>query len=99
MKTSFKFKHLDYSEALASYSDEKLNEIGKFLLKDGQCNVFFWKEQHEYHVEVSVNTKQKFFKAQAHASDIYVAMDLVCDKLERQFLKVKEVYTDHKKAA
>lgn len=99
MKTNYKFKQLDYSDALASYCDEKLDEIGRFLLKDGQCNVFLRKEHVNYHVEVTVNTKQKFFKATSSSSDIYIAVDLACDKLERQFLKVKEVYTDHKKAA
>lgn len=99
MKTHFKFKHLDHSDALTAYAENKLDEIGKFLLKDGECNVFFWKKHHQFFAEVTLNTKQKFFKAVAHSSDIYVAMDMVCDKLERQFIKVKEVYTDHKKAA
>jgi len=99
MKSNYSFKHLDYSESLVQYSEQKLDEVGKFLLKDGQCHVFFWKENHEFFAEVTVNTRQKFFKATAHADDIYAATDLVCDKLEKQFIKVKEVYTNHKKTA
>lgn len=99
MKTVFKYRRLDYSDSLSKYAEAKLDEIGRFLLKDGQSSVSFWKENHNYCVEVSINTRQKYFKASAEASDIYVAVDLVCDKLERQFLKIKEVYTDHKKAA
>ncbi len=97
MKSNFTFKHLDYSESLVHYTNGKLDEIGQFLLKDGRSNVYYFKNQHEYVVEVSINTKQKFFKATASASDIYVAVDLMTDKLEKQFLKVKEIYMHHKK--
>jgi putative sigma-54 modulation protein len=97
MKSNYTFKHLDYSDSLVDYTTTKLNEIGQFLLKGGNCNVYYSKDQHEFQVEVSINTKQKFFKAKASAVDIYVAVDMMADKLERQFLKVKDIYTDHKK--
>lgn len=99
MKSQYSFKQLDYSESLVSYSESRLNEIGKFLLKQGECHVYFWKEGHLFYSEVTVNTRQKFFKAVASSDDIYNAVDLVCDKLERQFLKVKEIYTEHKRTA
>lgn len=97
MKSSFTFKHLDHSQSLVDYTNQKLDEVGKFLLKDGRCNVYFWKDHHEFYVEVSINSKQKFFKASANATDIYVAVDMMADKLEKQFLKVKEIYLNHKK--
>lgn len=97
MKSNYTFKHLDYSESLVDYTTEKLEEIGQYLLKDGRSNVYYSKSQHEFVVEVTINTKQKFFKATATAPDIYVAVDLMADKLEKQFLKVKEIYMDHKK--
>ncbi len=97
MKSNFTFKHLDYSESLVTYTNSKLDEIGQFLLKDGRGNVYYSKTQHEFTVEVSINTRQKFFKATAAAPDIYVAVDLMVDKLEKQFIKVKEIYVDHKK--
>ena len=97
MKSNYTFKHLDYSESLVKYTHEKLDEIGQFLLKEGRCNVYFWKDHHEFHCEVSINSKQKFFKAHGTATDVYVAVDLMIDKMERQFLKVKEIYVNHKK--
>ena len=97
MKSNYTFKHLDYSESLVKYTNEKLDEIGKFLLKEGRCTVYYWKDHHEFHCEVSINSKKKFFKAQGTATDIYVAVDLMIDRMERQFLKVKEIYQDHKK--
>ncbi|MFZ3228711.1 MAG: ribosome-associated translation inhibitor RaiA [Pseudobdellovibrio sp.] len=97
MKSNYTFKHLDYSDSLVQYTNAKLDEIGQFLLKSGNCNVYYSKDHHQFQVEVSINTKQKFFKVKASAVDIYVAVDLMTDKLERQFLKIKDIYTDHKK--
>ncbi len=97
MKSNYTFKHLDYSESLVKYTNEKLDEIGQFLLKEGRSNVYYSKSQHEFVVEVSINTREKYFKASASAPDPYVAVDLMADKLEKQFLKVKEIYMDHKK--
>ncbi len=97
MKSNYTFKHLDYSESLVKYTSEKLNEIGHFLLKDGKSSVYYSKIHHEFVVEISMHTKEKFFKATATATDIYVAVDLMADRLEKQFLKVKEIYMNHKK--
>lgn len=97
MKSNFTFKHLDYSESLVDYTNHKLDDIGQFLLKDGRSNVYYSKNRHDFTVEISINSRQKFFKATASADDAYVAVDLLIDKLEKQFLKIKEMYVDHKK--
>lgn len=97
MKLTATFKHLDYSDSLVQYTDQKLDEIGRFLLKDGRCQVIYYKDQHEFVAEITINSKEKHFKASAHSSDVYVAVDLMVDRLEKQFLKVKEVYQHHKK--
>ena len=97
MQSKFTFKHLDYSDSLVQYTDQKLDEIGRFLLKDGRCQVIYYKDQHEFVAEVTINSKEKHFKAKAHSSDVYVAVDLMVDRLEKQFIKVKEVYQHHKK--
>lgn len=97
MKSQYTFKHLDHSDSLVNYTNEKLNEIGQYLLKDGKSHVLYSKSQHEFVVEVSIHTREKFFKAKATAPDVYVAVDMMVDKLEKQFLKVKEIYMRHKK--
>lgn len=97
MKLNFTFKHLDRSESLESYVADKLDEVGKFLLKDGFANVYCSKQNHEFCVEVSVNTREKYFKAMAFHSDPYMAADLVMAKLEKQFLKTKRLVQNHRK--
>ncbi|MBX3035007.1 MAG: ribosome-associated translation inhibitor RaiA [Bdellovibrionaceae bacterium] len=96
MKLNFAFKHLDRSEALEKYTKESLEGIGRFLLKDGYGSVYYSKTNHEFCVEVSVNTREKYFRAVALNSDPYQAVDAVMSKLEKQFLKTRKVVQNHK---
>lgn len=97
MKTNYTFKHLDHSESLLNYTNEKLENIAKFLLKEGYGNVYFSKQKSEFCVEISVNTSRKYFKASAYNLDVYAAVDAVMEKLEKQFLKTRKLLQDHKK--
>ncbi|MBS1971210.1 MAG: ribosome-associated translation inhibitor RaiA [Bdellovibrionales bacterium] len=97
MKLNYTFKHLDHSDALVTYTEEKMEEIGKFLLKEGYGNVYFSKIKNEFCVEVTVNTREKYFKATSYNMDAYTAVDLVVEKLEKQFLKTRKIMQHHKK--
>jgi len=97
MKLNYTFKHLDHSDALLSYTEEKMEEIGKFLLKEGYGNVYYSKTKNEFCVEVTVNTREKYFKATSYNMDVYTAVDLVVEKLEKQFLRTRKIMQHHKK--
>lgn len=96
MKLNFTFKHLDRSEALETYTAEQLEHISRFLLKNGLGQVLFSKKNHEFGVEVSVNTKERYFRANASDTDPYQAVDQVMEKLEKQFLKTKKLVQHYK---
>lgn len=97
MKLNYTFKHLDHSDSLVSYTEDKMSEISRFLLKEGYGNVYFSKNKNEFCIEVSVNTREKYFKATAYSSDIYAGVDAVTEKLEKQFLKINKQTKDHLK--
>lgn len=97
MKLNFTFKHLDHSEALQQYTQELMDRLGSFLLKEGQGQVCFSKSKKEFSVDISINTKQKYFRAHANHFDAYSAVDEVVEKLEKQFLKINKVNKHHKK--
>lgn len=97
MKLQVSFKHLDASEALTEYSIARLNDISHFLLKEGTGQVFIGKIKNLYCIEVTVNSREKYFKASAECEDPYVAVDIVVDRLEKQFLKSRKFNTNHKK--
>lgn len=97
MKLNFTFKHLDRSEALENYAKERLEAVGRFLLKDGFGNVYCSKQNHEFCLEVSFNTREKYFRAIAYHEDPYLAVDAVVTKLEKQILKTRKVMQNHRR--
>lgn len=97
MKLSHTFRHLDVSESLIEYSNERISEISRFLLKDGHGSLHYSKSQHLFCVEVSINTHEKYFKASAAQPNVYLAVDEVVAKLEKQFLKIRKAYKNHKR--
>lgn len=97
MKINYTFKHLDHSESLEAYTQERMAEVGRFLLKDGSGSVYFSKQKNEFCVELSVNTRQRYFKATGYATDPYAAVDVAAEKLEKQFLKINKQFKNHKK--
>lgn len=97
MKLNYTFKHLDHSDSLVHYTEERMLEIGRFLLKDGNGAVYYSKQKNEFCVEVSFNTREKYFKATASGIDVYTAVDDAVGKLEKQFLKISKQFKNHKK--
>lgn len=97
MKLVHHFRHLDNSESLKKYCEEHILEISRFLLKDGHGSVHYSKNHHLFTVEVTINTREKFFKAVASNPDIYAAADEVVSKLEKQFLKNRKAHKYHKR--
>src|SRR5690606_1320662 len=85
------------SESLVSYTEERMGEVGRFLLKDGYGSVFYSKTKNSFTVEISVNTPQKYFKATSSGVDVYSVVDSVTEKLEKQFLKISKQLKNHKK--
>jgi len=97
MKFNYTFKHLDHSDSLVDYTEDKMGEITQFLLKDGTGTVYYSKQKNNFCVEISVNTKEKYFKATCTGGDVYATVDNVVDKLEKQFLKTAKQVKNHKK--
>jgi ribosomal subunit interface protein len=97
MKLNHTFRHLDISESLIQYCQQQIEEVSRFLLKDGHGHVYYSKANHEFCVEIAVNTRRRYFKATASHVDIYAAVDEVMTKLERQILKTHKAVKNHKR--
>lgn len=97
MQWKHTFKHVDVSESLKMYAQGQFEKAGKFLLKETQWHIFYSKgKHHDCAVEVTVHNGTGHFKATAHCDDFYTAVDMACQKLEKQFQKKKEKLQHHK---
>lgn len=97
MKLTFNFKHLDYSKSLELYTQEMVDKISFLLLKEELGQVLFSKSKNDFVIEITIPSKQKYFKAEARHFDVYSAVDLAVDKLEKQLLKINKINKHHKK--
>jgi len=97
MRFQFSFHQVDVSPSLRDYTEEHFAKAGLLLLKASQWKVFYSMIRHECHVSVSVQCGWGHFKASARTDDFYASVDQVAAKLEKQFLKRKEVLQHHKK--
>lgn len=97
MKLKFNFVHVDVSEALKTYTEESLDKVGRFLLKEGSSQVFFRMGKYDCQVQVDVNSPWGHFKASAKGESFYSAVDEVASKLSKQFQRQKEKHQSHKK--
>lgn len=101
MKIQFDFKHLDYSENLQNYIEAEMQDIAQFLLKDSDAHCYISKRLSGdctgyFDIEITVGTKEKYFKATATGMDIYATANDVLEKIQKQFMKVKQKYRKHK---
>ncbi len=88
------FRHVDPSQALKDYVVEKLGRIQKVIEKAFEANVTLSVEQYR-HIEVVFLTARGItIKAFESTEDLYSAIDLVCDKVERQLKKYREKQKD-----
>jgi putative sigma-54 modulation protein len=84
------FRHVDSSEALKKYVTEKIGKVSKVVDKTFDANVTLSVEKFRHIAEVFLTGKGITIKAFESTDDLYSAIDLVCDKVERQLKKYRE---------
>jgi putative sigma-54 modulation protein len=95
-----KGRNLDLTEAISSYSEEKIGRLGRYLDESTRCEVEMWMEKNpsiadNQVVEVTIFTKGPVIRAREASPDIYASIDLVFDKLERQVKKYRGKLNSH----
>lgn len=84
------FRHVDPSRPLKDYVTEKLGKIRKVVDKPFDAHVTLSVEKYRHIAEVFATGKGITIKAFESTDNLYSAIDLVCDKVERQLKKYRE---------
>lgn len=98
MQIATTFRHMEPSDALKSYAEEKLERIKKYIDEPIVAQVYLTVEKIRHIVEISINAKGVTTKASEATNDMYAAIDAVIDKIERQLRRYKERLKAHKPA-
>ncbi len=99
MQITTTFRHMESSEALKSYAEEKLGRVQKYIDEPIVAQVFLTVEKIRHIAEITLNAKGITIKASEETNDMYAALDAVIDKIERQMRRYKERLKAHKPAS
>jgi putative sigma-54 modulation protein len=84
------FRHVDPSKPLKDYVTEKLGKFQKVVDTSFDAHVTLSVEKYRHIAEVYVTGRGITIKAFESTDNLYAAIDLVCDKVERQLKKYRE---------
>jgi putative sigma-54 modulation protein len=91
IKVSVTFRHTQPTEALKSYAEQKIHRVGKYFSHPLDAHVILAVDSKECQVaEVELHTHGATILGKERHEDLYAAIDLAIDKIERQIKKQKE---------
>ena len=97
MQIAVTFRHMESSDAVRSYVEEKLARVKKYIDEPIDAQVVLSVQKKIYHrAEVTMVAKGLTMKSMEEKDDMYAAIDLMVDKIERQLKKYKEKLKEHK---
>ena len=90
--------HVELTDALRSYVNEKLGRLARHFDNVIDLHVILSVEKLRQKAEASMIVSGSKIYADAVEEDLYAAIDALADKLDRQVLKHKEKMKDHHRA-
>jgi putative sigma-54 modulation protein len=98
MQMSVTFRHMDATDALRNYAQEKLDRIRKYFPDPIKAHVVLDCERGYNHLAEVVITLQTglVIAGEETTEDMYSSIDLVMAKIERQVRRYKEKIRSHK---
>ncbi|MCL4467350.1 MAG: ribosome-associated translation inhibitor RaiA [Deltaproteobacteria bacterium] len=95
MNIQVTFRHIPSSSALKQYAEEKITKLIKSLKEPIEVHIIFTQEKKNNTVELTLTSAGKELYAKERGGDMYAAIDLIHDKLDKQIKKLKEKKKKH----
>ena len=90
MKYNIRGDKLEVTDAIGNYVESKLDRLNKYFKEDDiLANVLLRVRGNSQIIEVTIPTDKFILRSEEEDKDLYAAIDLVTDKLERQIRKNK----------
>lgn len=87
---------VEITSALRAFTEEKLNKLERHFDKITAIHVTFNVEKLRQIVDATILISKGELHASAESENMYTAIDLLVDKLDKQLLKHKEKKLDHR---
>ncbi len=100
MQIDVTFRHMDSSEPVRQYAEEKIGRLRKYIDEPIDAHVVVSVDKKIRNTaEVTMVAKGITIRAKETTADMYAAIDAVSDKLDRQLKRYKEKIKKHKPAS
>jgi putative sigma-54 modulation protein len=90
--------HLDVTPALRSYVEAKLERVSRHFDHVIDAHVILTVDKLRQKAEVTLHVQGKDLHCESDEEDLYAAIDLLVDKLDRQVLRYKEKRSTEKRS-
>lgn len=90
MQISITGHRIEVTPALRSFTEEKFHKLMRHYDKITATNVILDVEKLRHIAEANILVSKETIHASAESEDLYAAIDLLIDKLDRQLIKHKE---------
>lgn len=97
MQINISGHHIELTDALKGYVTDKLNRLARHFDHITSTQVTLSVEKNRQKAEATVRFSGGEIFADSIDQDMYAAIDLLVDKLDRQILRHKEKVKDHHK--
>lgn len=87
--------HIEITDSLRSYVNEKMGKLERHFDKVSNTHVILSVEKDTHKAEATVHMSGNDIFADALESDMYASIDSLVDKLDRQVKKYKEKLKNH----
>ena len=95
MTVNLSFKHMDATEALKAYANEKSEKLTKYFRGKIKVAWNFSVERQNQIAHIHLNGNHMDYFGEASTPDLYASIDLAVDRMEKQLRKHKEIVKDH----
>lgn len=100
MQLSVTFRKIETTESIKAYVKDKLKKLKKFFPEPINAHVVLTLERYQHRADVNITLHNGLvLKSQEKTGDMYSAIDLAMDKIERQIRKYKDKIRRHKPQA
>jgi len=98
MQVSVTFRHMEPTEALREYAEEKVTHVTEKYFQSGEssAHVVLSTEKHWHIAHFDIHFKGKDATVEERTEDMYSSIDLAMAKLERLIARYKDKLRDHK---
>ncbi|MEW6446608.1 MAG: ribosome-associated translation inhibitor RaiA [Bacillota bacterium] len=89
MQISVRGKNIKVTDALRSYVEKRVAKLSRFFNNFGEVQVLLSVEKENHRVEVTIPVNGMILRGEEATHDMYAAVDMVVEKLEKQIEKYK----------